>query len=135
MRKLVNALMNDDYPQGAGTLNSQGKLCCLGVACEVAIQNGVEVEKINVDDKVCGCGIVHLGNEGRVSYDGETGTLPDSVSDWLGLEDVRDDGGIISPRRNPKLAGRTATFWNDIAEANFKTIGQLFNYEFLGDLI
>lgn len=128
MRLFVAGLFSGDYEQDTGTLNRNGKFCCLGVACEVAIKNGLEVEKKTVAP-TCGCGIDHQA-DGRISYDGETGVLPAAVADWLGLEDETGDGRY-SERRNPRLAGRTATAWNDVTRASFQVIGELFSYEYL----
>ena len=74
-KKWVADLRSGKYKQGKGSLNCDGKLCCLGVACEVAIQNGVKVQviKTKIDD---------------ASYDGGFGFLPESVRDWLGLRTV-----------------------------------------------
>jgi hypothetical protein len=69
----VAALRSGKYPQGRNCLSDGINLCCLGVACEVAIENGTPVTK-----KPSPTGQY-------VFYDGSIGILPDSVRDWLGL--------------------------------------------------
>ena len=63
------------YDQGIDGLNSDDKrYCCLGVLCEVAMQNGLSLTK---DDDT--------GSE-WVEYDGDAEQLPQAVADWVGLE-------------------------------------------------
>ena len=133
MLKFIDALVYGGYEQCSGKLCESGKYCCLGVACEVAIKNGVELNVVNVDPTPCLCGAVHGDEDGTgKTYDGETGILPPAVAAWLGLEDERDERGeIVSSDRNPRLAGVTATAWNDSLKASFRIIGQLFRHEFV----
>lgn len=76
-KKWVAALRSGKFKQGKGSLGDCGLYCCLGVACELAIENGVN---INVKDE-----------GGRKSYDGAWATVPESVEKWLGLNE--DTGG------------------------------------------
>lgn len=84
---LVNGLRSGRFPQISAQLGiaedtvafEVGGFCCLGVACEVAIENGLEISKtINAD--------------GVISYDGSAEILPESVKAWYGFDDT-----------NPKL--------------------------------
>lgn len=43
-KKWVAALRSGEYKQGNARLQTGDKFCCLGVACKVAEQNGVEVD-------------------------------------------------------------------------------------------
>jgi hypothetical protein len=72
----VDALRSGLYEQGRGRLSDGTKYCCLGVACEVAIANGVAVDRLMMDDngRVC------------VTYDGDSHSLPQSVAKWLGTD-------------------------------------------------
>jgi len=64
-------LSNPDL-QGTGALNMNGRMCCLGVLCEKAIIDGVDVA---VDQKP--------SDEGRVRYDNDSGGLGSSnVKDY-----------------------------------------------------
>src|SRR5207244_7645707 len=71
----VTALRLGEYQQGHQLLEYfDGKVirhCCLGVACRVAMNNGV-----HVDVEVSGA---------KTSFDGEVGYLPSSVRSWLGV--------------------------------------------------
>ncbi len=70
-QKWIEALRSGKYQQTTGMLHEIGAgFCCLGVACEVAIENGVAVKK-NV-------------NHGA-SYDDKLGGLPDVVRSWFGI--------------------------------------------------
>lgn len=73
----VAALRSGRFKQGRGCLTKLvdgGQLdCCLGVACKVAIENGLAVE-------------VKPATFDVLMYEGETGILPESVASWLGLE-------------------------------------------------
>jgi hypothetical protein len=77
IRLWVDGLRSGQFAQGQMRLtriNEDGNQfdCCMGVACKVAVNNGVEVEV--VEDEI------------SVMYDGEEEFLPLSVQDWLGFE-------------------------------------------------
>lgn len=75
----VEALESGKFPQSHGALRNRGGFCCLGVACEVAIQNRLPVEiRVIQPDHEEGREVYH--------YDGDTAILPRSVVDWLGLQ-------------------------------------------------
>jgi hypothetical protein len=81
-RKLwVEALRSGDYPQTTGTLRDEHGYCCLGVACEIAVQNGV------IKPATATCGL-------RYVYGYADGVLPRSVKQWLGLATA--DGGFLT---------------------------------------
>lgn len=42
-KKWVAALRGGEYRQGFGQLVKNGRYCCLGVACEIAMRDGVEL--------------------------------------------------------------------------------------------
>lgn len=74
----VAALRSGKYKQGRGHLKTTAELyCCLGVACDVAIQAGLPL--------VVGHG------ERLISFDAESTVLPTAVQTWLGLQ--TSDGG------------------------------------------
>jgi len=77
MRLWVADLRSGVYPQGVMALcyrigNSGWKHCCLGVACKTAINSGLEVE---VRESI-----------GNKSFDNDETELPESVMDWLGID-------------------------------------------------
>jgi len=84
-------LLNPDRIQGTGRLaytdGGVDKFCCLGIACEVAIANGLEVNRSKIQ-----------GVEGGMTihrYDGNADHMPPSVAAWYGFTDI--DG------HNPQL--------------------------------
>lgn len=75
MRLWVEALRSGLYTQTNGKLSDGTDYCCLGVACEVAMANGVELDRVQFVDE---------GGD-IVTYSGERASLPQEVSEWLGL--------------------------------------------------
>lgn len=78
--KWVEALESGEYPQTQGTLQKLGRFCCLGVACEVAMENGVPLE-------------CEYDGDGVVTYDGRDDILPELVVEWLDL--YSNDPGVF----------------------------------------
>lgn len=68
----LDALRSGEYKQGRDALRNGDNFCCLGVACEVALKQGVELD-------------VKALSSGLYSYDGSEGVVPLKVQDWLGL--------------------------------------------------
>jgi hypothetical protein len=110
-RKLVaEALRSGKFNQGRHALcqldNSGNHYCCLGVACEVFIENGGTLER-------------HRSSEDSVLMgygdDDETATCPKVVQEWLGINATgeRNEG--------PSLIGL-----NDGEEWNFLKIADVF---------
>lgn len=78
MKKFVAALRSGDYVQGHGTLEGVGndgktRNCCLGVACRVAIKDGLNIKVVT-------------SALWSFTIDGSSGYLPESVSNWLGID-------------------------------------------------
>lgn len=71
--KWVEALRSGEYKQGKGVLEQEGKFCCLGVLCDLAVKNGVQVE---VGTKLSAM------EQARTTYDGAGDMPPKSVVDW-----------------------------------------------------
>lgn len=105
--KWVEALRSGEYRQGSGSLQADGKFCCLGVACDVAIKNGVPLET------------THRAGDYWL-YGGMTNILPSQVINWLGLYDA--GGEFVDP-----LEDGAGCLWqaNDVSELPFKTIADL----------
>lgn len=77
IKKWVDTLRSGSYGQCRGKLNNGEGFCCLGVACEVAMVNQVTIAK----EKAEHC--LHT----KWTYDGTGYSLPESVQQWLGVED------------------------------------------------
>lgn len=117
---MVEALRSGEYQQGEGSLrrNLEGdpKFCCLGVACDVAKKNGLEI-KILGDEE----------NDNDVFYDDEGEFLPNSVRDWYGFADW-------DPTVDTELHGKIpATEANDNYKLEFLPIAKAFEDEYLND--
>lgn len=74
----VNRLRSGEYEQGRSRLRTGDKYCCLGVLCEIAVENGVIPEPTVDYDEIYRYG---GGNDNSIS------TLPETVVDWAGLGD------------------------------------------------
>jgi hypothetical protein len=106
LRKWYRALASGDYLQTSGTLNSYSRFCCLGVACEVAIDNGLDLEIAT--------------SEGITAYNNESLVMPQSVVDWFGLEDVIDGNPYLLWDEEMRLA----THLNDNDQLSFAQIAE-----------
>lgn len=83
LRLWIDALRSGEFDQARGWLASkntsdQWGYCCLGVACEVAIKDGVDVPV-----EVTGV----RGSQYRV-YGGDDQHLPSNVREWLGIDET-----------------------------------------------
>lgn len=71
----LTALRSGDFRQGKRKLRSSNDdYCCLGVLCELAVQNNV-IPAPQLSP-----------NNDRYVYDGSGGILPDSVKEWAELD-------------------------------------------------
>lgn len=70
----VAALRSGEYKQGKNALQRDGKFCCLGVLCEIAVQEGV----ISADRR---------GGLSVLFYDGNSAALGPAVRHWSGIAD------------------------------------------------
>lgn len=120
---LVDALRSGKYRQGRGTLANFDKrsrkvsYCCLGVACEVARANGLNVprEKFNEGPQHS----YYYGDNARELP--QISRLPNSVAEWYGLD------------RNPYLSAMTAIQANDTMLLSFRQIADEFEKAYLND--
>lgn len=89
----TEALRSGDYEQATGRLlktdSGSGDTighCCLGVLCEIAIKQGVKVEKSEPRryvDEVDGETFTSFGG---VTFDDRDDLLPESVKQWAGMK-------------------------------------------------
>lgn len=126
--KWVEALESGKFEQGTGTLAfkprdernwfarvflrkgaPKAKFCCLGVACETAIRNGVKLSVRNTGTAL-----------GYRIYDEDHSMLPQSVARWLGLYTNPDITDYV-----------TATRANDDYNWNFAKIAEKLRYRYL----
>lgn len=128
----VKALRSGEYEQAVGTLvevdHDNGDIlghCCLGVLCELAVKEGVKVDrKDTVEIVEDGCSHFTM-----ISFDGSEAVLPDSVQKWAGMGS--HDGGL--PGRDVDEEGypirESLASMND-AGAPFEKIANLIESEY-----
>lgn len=132
---LVDALESDEFGQCKGTLrlaNADGKFtyCCLGVATEVALRNGLP-EAVATQP---GAGLYDKSSPTSVWNHNEGQLLSDEVMEWYGFDERSPMlSGLVSymddadPIKRPHLAHH----WNDSYNADFKKIAAMFRERFL----
>lgn len=107
----AHALEVDHAGQTKSALERRdGRRCCLGIACREAIRDGVRVDA--VDDS------------GITMFDGNAGTLPHSVRNWLG-----------APEGDPMLDGEYATTRNDTRGETFVQIAAAIRRDIAADAV
>jgi len=84
MKKWVKALRSGEFEQVKYRLNENGKHCCLGVLCDLALVDG-KVE-CNVNDE-------NLTIYGAI---GKHDVLPEEVMEWSGIKTNKGSLGCIS---------------------------------------
>lgn len=132
VKLLTDALRSDRFKQGRGTLarrrrDGQIEHCCLGVACEIARENGLELA---VD--------WHRNNPDIAEYQDQQGNssmggLPQGVLDWYGFSDpprvlvqrVTDDLDVSG------LIEHNAYHANDQLRLSFDQIAAGFDRKYL----
>lgn len=112
-RKWVRALRSGKYKQARKVLCDPQKesYCCLGVACELAIADGVSLTKKQLKN-IC-------------YYGGESKFLPSRVVEWL---DIADTFGVFGEFDNQSLAIKNDDGYslNEIADLIVKHQDRLF---------
>jgi hypothetical protein len=119
---LVDALRSGEFAQHAGSLRGpvgrKRSYCCLGVATEIALRNGLVVKKDPATD----------GRFGGQPWEQGYQIMCPPVADWYGF-----DGG------NPLLVGvnagepsrEVASTWNDDHHLGFKAIADAFERTYI----
>lgn len=107
----VSALRSGEYEQGRGRLERDGKFCCLGVLCDLAVKAGVakRVDDVHLLDG--GVGFASLGNP----MDSSAATPPWAVMRWA----------RIGSDPLPALTIRELVNMNDIQELSFEQIADI----------
>lgn len=117
----VDALRSGKYRQGAGKLkkfNPKSKhyhYCCLGVACDVAIKNGLNLDTYT--NKT-------VNNDRYVSFEGGASFLGFSMMKWLGLYFIDP----VVPYEGQHIGLSTL---NDNYLLKFKQLADLIEKEYL----
>ena len=106
--ELVKRLRSGNYRQGNNYLNKAGKFCCLGVLCEIAVENGICERKI--DDDYFSNGATYIDD--TTSQYGASGVPSRKVTCWAFNE-------IFIPK--DKL-GQSLVTMNDTLKWSFEQI-------------
>lgn len=118
----------DPETQGKGTLNNNGRMCCLGVLCEIAKDKGV----VRVTEN----SLSGVKSYGTSYSDSSQHYLPSPVIKWAGIESMvqrplsTDQADLVSKAHNPKVQGHHIDHWNDSEGKSFKEIAALLRLEF-----
>jgi hypothetical protein len=131
MRLFIEALRSGKYQQGTGTLIEVGgdgvkRHCCLGVACEVAIANGVVLQSELVSSAPESFTRYHWDGGKTASY------LPAPVVQWLGIDEREGPDTPVNPKllhEKGNLIG--ATTLNDSYSLTFSQIADAFEKTYL----
>ncbi len=70
----VERLRSGEYKQGQGYLHVGDKFCCLGVLCDMAVEEGIVTQGASASEKTFSYG-----------RHGEVATLPLEVTEWASL--------------------------------------------------
>jgi hypothetical protein len=102
-QKWVAALRSGDYKQGKGVLHNQdtNTYCCLGVLCDLYVQENNNRDSYCEQRMISDCSIV-------TCFGDSTGTLPEEVRTWSG---INDDNGRL--QYNKPIPGRDASYYRD----------------------
>lgn len=126
MRLFIEALRSGEYRQTTKNLavkrgDSEWGYCCLGVACEVAIASGVELEVTESETRYTESTIY------RRRYNGTAAVMPEPVVEWLGLPPLTADPDLIVGDGEI----RCASYLNDDRKLTFAQIADAFERTFL----
>lgn len=109
-KKWVKALKSGEYKKTKGTLRDEKGYCCLGVACELAVQNKIIKPAKKHDES------------GYFFYGKEDNFLPKKVMQWLGVRSAR---GSFVAKKEVQLSLDTL---NDTGKS-FKAIAKIIESE------
>jgi len=121
VKKLVDALRSGEIKQTRGALNVEGRMCCLGVACEVFRRETGQGEWKNS----MGCNGFGIGT---TEYN--TFLLPPSVREWFGFTGSNPE---IYGGETTEYLDQSAAYFNDSLQESFDSIATRFEKRYLKD--
>ena len=134
IRLWVEALESGEFQQGRHVLtevldDGSQRHCCLGVACIVAMRNGVQVKAEESEARIVD---EDLGEDVErdvsvIRYDGQSDLPPQKVMGWFGLTEnprLRTEGQHLT---------RSASDLNDTERYTFEQIAQAIRLTYLED--
>ena len=121
-KKWAENLRSGKYAQGQGMLNNSGKnFCCLGVLCEMAVDEGLLVRG---DESGTYVNYWRASGDRFSSKDASNTGLPQNVVEWAGLCDFsgtyRDENNALTSLIQANDSGKTFNEIADIIEAEPK---------------
>lgn len=133
-KRWIADLRSGKYEQGQGSLEKDGKYCCLGVLCLQAVEAGIAerwvISQLDYDyhpSYYHEDGTIRFG----IDYDASDSVAPACVYDWAGLEDGNpsifydDDGKLPN-----SLASNSLAEMNDSGLYDFNQIADVIEREF-----
>lgn len=114
--ELVEALRSGRYTQGRGYLNKDGKLCCLGVECELLVEKGM-LKKLDAGSVVWyDVTTPVVDSFGGVFGDAMSSTLPMAIHETVGLDEI---GSFFDASTGKKVwAEVEGSFFSSLTEMN-----------------
>jgi hypothetical protein len=107
----LEALRSGDYKQTTATLRSTDNgYCCLGVLCELALQEGI----VRREDGERWSTYIATGDGGGYS----DCNLPEAVQEWAGIDEA-------DPWLDGDNTSRMASEWNDNEHKTFAEIADM----------
>lgn len=120
----VNALTSGDYQQGNRRLHTVQdgvhKFCCLGVLCEIAVQDGI-VNRFFEGSQKC----YSYRSASGENYP-HIGVLPNSVGRWAGLYSANPQI-VLPPVYREGNGNALLSHLNDVLRLDFAKIGRIIN--------
>jgi hypothetical protein len=110
------ALRSGDYEQGFTLLQSEGKFCCLGVLCELAVADGIVTTSEGAGISGVPC-VRYRSND----LDGSITSLPVAVLRWADLPGA--DPYVEDPNDVDRVFSLTE--WNDDMKVDFPRIADI----------
>lgn len=111
----LDRLENGNIPQATGKLGDlEGGRCCLGVLCDIAVEEGIIQPPTVYDD--------------QLKYADELVILPRDVMEWAGL-DYNNGGFSADPEKTPDFMDDALSYQNDQGKT-FPEIAQIIRERF-----
>lgn len=82
--KWLQMLRSGDYKQGSNWLNADGKFCCWGLLCEIAVEDGV-VRREDNGDSLTGAGLMRYVWVADPEKGPSVGMPTNDILGWAGL--------------------------------------------------
>lgn len=128
-KRWVEALRSGEYEQGRMKLRNKGTesdtFCCLGVLCDLAVQDGAIPEPKRYGDSATFFYGTHNIDDGdnALGYIDSTTALPQEVIEWAFTK--RETRSKITRLANPTAGERDLAWWNDHGNKDFNGIADL----------